>query len=63
MVPAGSSLLFTVTAVILVLVAGGSIVVSGLAGAVSLVAVLCCLDALPSAMSSATSRFDVGSVC
>ena len=47
-------LVVTVTAVILVLVAGGSIAVSGLAG------VLCCLDALPYAMSSATSRFDVG---
>ena len=50
----------TVTAVILVLVVGGSCVVSGLAGAVCYVDVLCCLDALPSATSSATSRFDVG---
>ena len=50
----------TVTAVILVLVVGGSCVVSGLAGAVCSVDVLCCLDALPSATSSATSRFDVG---
>ena len=50
----------TVTAVILVLVAGGSCVVSGLAGAVCSVDILCCLDALPSATSSATSRFDVG---
>ena len=52
-------LVFTVTAVTLVLVAGGSVVVSGLVGAGSLVAVPCCLDALPSAMSSATWRFDV----
>ena len=51
---------FMVTAVILVLVVGGSSVASGLAGAVCLVAVLCCLDALPSATSSATSRFGVG---
>ena len=40
------------------LLAGGSCIVSGLAGAVCPVDVLCCLDALPSAMSSATSRFD-----
>ena len=53
-------LVFTVTAVILVLVAGGSAVASGLVGAVCLVAVLCCLDALPSATSSATSLFGVG---
>ena len=54
-------LVFTVTAVILVLVAGGSVVVSGLVGAVCLVAVLRCLDVLPSATSSATSLFGVGS--
>ena len=53
-------LVVTVTAVILVLVVGGSIADSGLAGAVSLVAVLSCLDELHSAMSFATSRFDVG---
>ena len=42
------------------LVAGGSCLVSGPAGAACSFDVLCCLDALPSAMSSATSRFDVG---
>ena len=53
-------LVFTVTAVILVLVAGGSAVASGLVGAVCRVAVLCCLDAIPSATSSVTSLFGAG---
>ena len=42
------------------LVVGGSCVVSGLVGAVCSVDVRCCLDALPSGASSATSRLDVG---
>ena len=43
-----------------VVVNDSSSVVCGLAGAVCLVDAICCLDALPSARSSATSRFTVG---
>ena len=55
-------LVVTVTAEILILVAGGSCVVSGRCMALGCAGVLCCFAVLPSAMSSANPRFgDIGS--